>query len=106
MFVQLEELYINIDEIVTLGVYETPTNETGYEIGIVLNGSKYTVYSVNGTPDNNLKTELQNNLRQIVKSIISQKQENIVKIDIPTPVIEEQAVQQVEQEPAKEQIND
>ena len=83
MFVQLEELYINTNQIVALGVYELP-NENGYEIGLMLNGERYTVYSVKGgTPE--LKKELQDNMRTIVRNIINQTKEEIVQVSIPKP---------------------
>ena len=80
---ELEELYINTNQIVALGVYELP-NENGYEIGLMLNGERYTVYSVKGgTPE--LKKELQDNMRTIVRNIINQTKEEIVQVSIPKP---------------------
>ena len=41
MFIQLEELYINVDNIVALGVFEMPNKDnTGYQMGIILNGER------------------------------------------------------------------
>ena len=100
MCVKLEEMYIDVDKIETLGVFES--NKEGYELGLLLNNERYSVYSVNGEPDEQLKTELQDNLRNILTQIIETKENiaNIKTIAIPRPVIEQHA------EPAKEQIND
>lgn len=105
MFVQLEELYINLDKIVALGVYEIPS-ENGTQLGLLLNNEKFCVYNVEGgQPSSELRTELQENMRTILKDIISLTKEDIQKIQIPRPDMSK-FQEAKEEEPKKEQIND
>lgn len=109
MFIQLEELYINVDNIVALGVFEMPNKDnTGYQMGIILNGEKYTVYTVQGASPDGLRQELHNNMRAILSQIIAETQQKVVKVSIPRPNLEQYKQVQEEQEskPEKEQIND
>lgn len=105
MFVQLEELYINVDKIVALGVYELPI-EDGLQIGLLLNNEKFCVYNVEGgQPSQELKAELQNNMRKLLKDIIALTKESVSKVEIPRPDMSKFQETKTE-EPKKEQIND
>ena len=99
MFIALEQFYINSESIEALGVYDGGTNN--YEIGIILNGTRYAVYTVTNTAPNELKEELRQNVKQIVKQIIMSCKQQIITIDIPRPDISKYE-QQLKQ---KEQIN-
>jgi len=46
MLVQIDELFINTDNIVALNPYEVNDPNTNYELGLVINGIKYAVYVV------------------------------------------------------------
>lgn len=103
MFIKLEELYIKIDSVDVLGVYETPT-KTGREIGLLLNDERYTVYEVEGQPTSELLKELRDNMRNIILQIIQETEQEVKSIKIPRPDMSK-FVETTKAE-TKEQIND
>lgn len=64
MLVQIEKLYINTDNIVTLSSYEIEHNKVT-EFGLIINNSKYLIYNVEN------KEEVLNLARTKTKNLIS-----------------------------------
>lgn len=108
MFVRINHLFINTDTIETLGIFEVPT-ENNYEIGLVVNNNRYSIYNVSGNIPVELIQELQFNVIGIAEQIVDcarveQKQIIVPAVDFNKyrPVPEEVVETPVE----KEQIND
>ena len=100
MFISLEQFYINSEKIEALGVYDGASNH--YEIGVILNGIRYAIYTVNKEAPDALKEELRQNVKQIVKEIIESCKQDIITVQIPRPDLSKY----LEQAKEKEQIND
>lgn len=61
MLVQIEQLYINTDNIVTLSTYELK-HDNNTDFGLIINNSKYLIYNVENETNalNTAKTKTKN----------------------------------------------
>lgn len=64
MLVQIEQLYINTDNIVTLSIYELK-HDNNTDFGLIINNSKYLIYNVEN------KEEVLNLARTKTKNLVS-----------------------------------
>lgn len=77
MIVQINQLFINTDNITTISPYETTLKVEGensvstvLELGIVINGIKYTLYTVDVT-DIELVSKTSQKVNNIVNTIVN-----------------------------------
>lgn len=77
MIVQINQLFINTDNITTISPYETKLKVEGensvstvLELGIVINGIKYTLYTVDVT-DIELVSKTSQKVNNIVNTIVN-----------------------------------
>jgi len=82
MFIKLQDCYINTDSIDFLGVFDDHDGQTR-QIGIILNGEKYTIYVAKGDVTENIVTSMQNNTRQIISQIINRAHVDVADINVP-----------------------
>jgi hypothetical protein len=103
MFISLEQFYINSQSIEALGVYDGGANN--YEVGIILNGTRYAIYTVLKNAPEELKEELRYNVKNIVKDIIQSCKQEVISVNIPRPDITKYQ-EQLKNTQEKAQLND
>lgn len=104
MILKIEDLYINTDNIVTIGVFENqPHGLYDYECGMIINGTKYNMYNCNGNPQEDLREVLITKVRQFIKVIVDEMTHVGTTDQI---VIKEIGFDKTVEVPKREQIND